>query len=90
MSITEETRREGHASVDKTARYALILGVLRGRQMTAREIARVLGFTDLNAVKPRLTELKRSGAVAVTGKRKDKVTGVHVAVYAVKEENEVS
>lgn len=90
MSITEETRREGHTSVNKAARYALIIGVLRGHDMTAREIAEKLGFTDLNAVKPRLTELKRSGAIAVTGKRKDKVTGVHVAVYAVKEGNEVA
>lgn len=90
MSITDETRREGHASVNKTARYALVLGVLRGNEMTAREIAGNLGFTDLNAVKPRLTEPKRSGAVAVTGKRKDKVTGVHVAVYAVKERSEVA
>lgn len=90
MSITEETRREGHAGVDKAARYAMILGVLRGREMTAREIAYELGFSDLNAVKPRLTELKRSGRVAVVCKRKDQVTDVNVAVYAVKGENEVA
>lgn len=39
MSITEETRREGHAAVDKAKRQAMILGCLHGRQMTARQIA---------------------------------------------------
>lgn len=83
MSIAKETRREGHASVDKAARYALILGVLRGREMTAREIAYALGFRDLNAVKPRLTELCKGGRVQRTGKKKDCVTGVRVSVYEV-------
>lgn len=81
--ITDETRREGHASVDKAARYAMILGALRGRTMTAREIAYDLGFSDLNAVKPRLTELRQKGRVHVVGKKLDSVTGVHVAVYEV-------
>lgn len=83
MGITQETRRESHAHVNKTARYALILGVLRGKQMTAREIAYKLGFTDLNAVKPRLTELCQRGRVEVTGKRVDGVTKKKVAVYEV-------
>lgn len=83
MSITQETRRESHARVNKTARYALILGVLRGKQMTAREIAYKLGFSDLNAVKPRLTELHQRGRVQVTGKRVDGVTKKKVAVYEV-------
>lgn len=63
MSITEETRREGHAAVDKAKRQAMILGCLHGRQMTARQIAYELGFSDLNAVKPRLTELRKAGRV---------------------------
>lgn len=83
MSIAAEARQEGHASIDKTARYAMILGELRGKQLTAREIAYNLGFRDLNAVKPRLTELAKAGRVVRAGKRKDTVTGVTVSVYEV-------
>ena len=39
MSITEETRREGHEAIDKAKRQAMILGCLHGRKMTARQIA---------------------------------------------------
>lgn len=83
MGITQETRRESYEQINPTARYALILGVLRGKQMTAREIAYKLGFSDLNAVKPRLTELHQRGRVKVSGKRVDDVTKKKVAVYEV-------
>ena len=80
MSITEETRREGHEAIDKAKRQAMILGCLHGRQ-----IAYELGFSDLNAVKPRLTELRKAGRVKAVGKQKDPLTGVSVAVYEVVE-----
>lgn len=83
MSIAEDARREGHAAVDKTARYAMILGELRGKHLTARELAYNLGFSDLNAVKPRLTELCKGGKVKRIGTRKDGVTHVSVSVYEV-------
>ena len=54
-------------------------------QMTARQIAYELGFSDLNAVKPRLTELRKAGRVKAVGKQKDPLTGVSVAVYEVVE-----
>lgn len=85
MSITEETRREGHEAIDKAKRQAMILGCLHGRKMTARQIAYELGFSDLNAVKPRLTELRKAGRVKAVGKQKDPLTGVSVAVYEVVE-----
>lgn len=74
MSITEETRREGHEAIDKAKRQAMILGCLHGRKMTARQIAYELGFSDLNAVKPRLTELRKAGRVKAVGKQKDPLT----------------
>ena len=33
MSITEETRREGHEAIDKAKRQAMILGCLHGRHL---------------------------------------------------------
>lgn len=83
MTTTEETRLEGltHARLRLTPRAMLILGALREGPMTAAEIADKLGFSDLNAVKPRLHELKAVGIVRVVGKRPNKRSGINNAVY---------
>ena len=85
--ITEETRREGLNKIDKQKRYNEILEVLKQYKngLTAREIAEKLEYTERNATAPRLTELCGMGKVAVMGKRRDPVSGVNVAVYALKE-----
>ena len=59
----------------------MILKALGDAEMTAREIAYKLGFPDLNAVKPRLTELVHEGMLEVTGKRIDKITDRRVSIY---------
>lgn len=80
--ITEECRRESHEKVDKQKRYNMILNCLSDKEMTSREIAYALGFKDLNAVKPRLTELEKTfHKVEVIGKKKDFITGVNVSIY---------
>ena len=61
MSITEETRLESYINTPTSERKKMILSILGDKQMTARMIAYALGFRDLNAVKPRLTELKKEG-----------------------------
>ena len=78
MEITKETRREAYISRPVT-RAADILKFLDGKECTARQIAYGMGFTDLNAVKPRLTELKaydettkRRVAVWKAAERKEK------------------
>ena len=44
-------------------------------------------YPDLNAVKPRLSEMKEAGTVKVIGKAYDNVTKRNVAVYmAVRDE----
>lgn len=78
--ITANCRAESLQKLDKRSRSMNILGVLT-EPMTAREIAGRLGFTDLNAVKPRLTELKDAGLVEVTGTRKDPVTDRTVSIF---------
>lgn len=60
MDITKETRSESYITRPVT-RTADILEFMGDREYTARQIAYGLGFTDLNAVKARLTELKAAG-----------------------------
>lgn len=81
MSITEETRLESYINTPTSERKQMILTILGDKQMTARMIAYALGFRDLNAVKPRLTELKKEGRVKVVGKAYDATTDRRVAVF---------
>ena len=92
--ITEETKREAEEKVDKTKRYAQILGILKSFPigLTAKEMAvemRRFGFTptdERNFAAPRLTELAEAGRVVVVGKRLCRWTGRKVAVYTVAEQ----
>ena len=81
MSITEETRLESYIATPTAQRKQMILTILGDKQMTARMIAYALGFRDLNAVKPRLTELKKEGRIVVVGKAYDELTERRVAVF---------
>lgn len=83
MDITQETRLESYFIAPRAKRYRMILEVLEGREMTANEIRKVLGFRDLNAVRPRLTELKAIGKIKAVGKKYDFDTGRTVAVFKV-------
>ena len=62
MEITKETRRESYIQ-RPVSRVNQILDFMGDKDMTARQIAYGLGYKDLNAVKPRLTELKAEGKV---------------------------
>ncbi|WP_294465598.1 hypothetical protein [uncultured Anaerofustis sp.] len=87
MSITAETRKESLNKVNKKILYMYIKDVLKKGDYTAREVAGILfkkGQVLLGgrqAVAPRLTELTKRGDVEVIGKKYDKLTHVHVAVY---------
>ena len=81
--ITQETRRESNKMVDRLTRCRKIMeAYARYGPMTARECARKLGFTDLNAVKPRITELCQKGYLRACGKAYDDLTKRNVAVFA--------
>lgn len=82
-TITKSTRAEAYAHRPTLCRQMVIMEVLGTRQMTAREIADELGYADLNAVKPRLTELLKKDAIHTVGKKKDYKTGRSVAIYEV-------
>lgn len=81
-SITNETRFESYIQRPVT-RCDEILAVMGDREMTARQISCEMGYSDLNAVKPRLTELKSEGKVRVVGKAYDSTTKRKVAVWRV-------
>lgn len=79
--VTKENREESYIC-RPVSRKDNILGLLKKNgKMTAREISYELGYVDLNAVKPRLSELLKDRKVEVVGKQKDYITGKKVAVY---------
>jgi predicted transcriptional regulator len=69
---------------DKAERYRLIISALEREQkpMTDREIARYLGFSDMNAVRPRITELVQAGTIRDAGNKRDETTGRTVRTVA--------
>ncbi|MFR1698765.1 MAG: hypothetical protein ACLSU9_10875 [Anaerovoracaceae bacterium] len=81
--ISKQCQMESYGLIkaERFKRKMMILKALGDTEMTAREIAYKLGFSDLNAVKPRLTELVHEGMVEVTGKRTDIITGRGVSIY---------
>ena len=79
-TISKECQLESWKKFDNAKRCKMILNAM-DRPMTAREIAYKLGFSDLNAVKPRLTEMKERGTVEVVGKSYDTLTMRNVSVY---------
>lgn len=79
-TITRQTRQESYITRPVT-RAVDILNVMGEKEMTAREIAYALGFSERNAAAPRLTEMKKEGLVEVVGKRRDEKTEKNVAVW---------
>lgn len=80
MEITKETRLEAYIQ-RPTPRAKQIMEVLGDKEMTSREIAVAMGFSDMNAVRPRMCELQNIGKVKAVSKKKDPLTNVRVAVW---------
>ena len=79
-TVTSECQRESWYKCEPSKRCRMILEVLN-EPMTSRQVAYKLGFMDLNAVKPRISEMLRDGRVEVCGKAYDETTQRHVSVY---------
>jgi hypothetical protein len=92
-NITTETRAESNGKVDRAKRYMQIMSILKGKNLTAKEVAIEMykkGFVptaERNHSAPRLTELVSKGKVKVIGKTKCEYTGKTVAVYSLVEES---
>lgn len=84
---TYETRRESNENVNREKRYVQILNILRGKTMTAKEVAVEMnqrGYvptSERNFAAPRLTELVNKGMVQVVGKKVCEYTNKKVAQY---------
>ena len=84
MSITMETRRAAHESVDKVARRAEILSVWEG-VMTGRDVLARLPYKEANAVLPRISEMTDDGILEPVEKRKSHITNRLVTSYRLTE-----
>lgn len=62
--------------------------IYRVKVCTARDIMKGLGYTDLNMVRPRITELKNEGLIYECGKVKDFITNKMVSLFTVQKINE--
>lgn len=88
---TEETRRESHEKTNKQALAVEVIKALKGKQLTAREIAvemynaGLLPYPARAVVQPRITELVQDGKVEAVGKKMDEETQRIVAIYRVVE-----
>ena len=82
MIITEQCRRESFYQTDRKTRREVVLDALT-EPMTAREILhKVLPFSsDMNAVRPRITELIKQGKVTECDRKFDDLTGRTVTVF---------
>lgn len=81
--ITMETRLESYLMRPTRAQEVLDYITEHG-PCTARQVMIGLKFSDMNAVRPRLTELLKAGQVQTIGKAVDGNTGKNVAVFAEK------
>ena len=79
-TIPKECQLESWKKFDNAKRCRAILDAM-DKPMTAREIAYKLKFYDLNAVKPRLSEMKARGTVEVIKKVDDDLTKRKVGLY---------
>lgn len=66
-------------------RYNLILNVLNdNNELTAREICRKLHKTDMNFVRPRISELLRNNVIEEAGTKFDKTTNRNVHIFRIR------
>ncbi len=88
-TITFMTRHKSYEDMKEhlSERHKQILEILKGKEMTTREIAQELynrkytNTADVNNARPRVTELENLGFVTTDKSKKCDVTNKEVAVY---------
>ena len=93
--ITDICMREANEKVDRATRYMQIKKILKGKEMTAKEIAVEMfrkGYTDSaerNYTAPRLTELeKKYHLVTTVGFKTCQYTNKKVSIYKLVDDTE--
>ena len=80
-SVHDNSRRAYHEETANIGKRAMdILRFYRSRVglFTDRDCMTALGFTDMNSVRPRITELVQSGLLREVGEIEDRITGKRV------------
>ena len=78
LDAHEEERAAGKLS----KRCQLISDVLGWERLTDREILERTPYRDMNAIRPRVTEMIQAGILEEVGEKRDKLTGKMVRVVA--------
>ena len=71
MKKAHDNSMEAYRTLDRRKRREAILQVFRTASdaMSDREVCLTLGYSDMNAVRPRITELRDEGMIIETGKQ---------------------
>ena len=77
--VTKETRNASF--IRRPIRADEILNIMGDREMTARQILLESKYSDMNCIRPRLTELKAQGKIEAVGKAYDMATKRNVALF---------
>lgn len=87
MTVHAHSIEAYHAESANLSRraQAVLAYVRRVGPKTDRQIMEALGFSDMNSVRPRITELLRAGLLCQSGETVCSVTGKRVRVVAVRE-----
>lgn len=76
---------ECYATLNLSAREESVPSAFVGELwLTDRQVMNKLGLTDMNAVRPRLSELIKAGILIECGKTKDETTGKTVRLCTVR------
>jgi len=81
QNVHENSRRTYHeeaATIGKRAMDVLRFYRHCGGAVTDRDCMSALGFTDMNSVRPRITELVKAGVLREAGEVEDRITGKRV------------
>lgn len=78
--ITDINRADSLLKTDKKTRQTDILKAWEG-EMSADDVREKLGFTDMNSVRPRITELVKMGLLEECGRKLNQRTDRRVTVW---------
>ena len=84
MPVHKNSARAFH-SLDTSTRHSQVLRALRQGPATARTVMKRCGYTDMNQVRPRITELKKVRRVYEMSDVVCPETNKSVALFAVRE-----
>lgn len=77
----QQTRLESYITRPQKTRKQQILEILGDREMTARMILKRMKHSDMNFVRPRLTEMVKAGILEECGSAFDKETDKNTVMY---------